>query len=744
MLSSSVNANIVMVCSLISLRWFRRALPFCASVIVCTFSIHSTTVNAENEAGGSSSKLDVVLLMDSSGSMLSTDPGNLRYEGADLLLQFLDGDDRLAIVSFAGDTKVVRPLTPFAPNESNQVTTAIHGIQATGAHTDILEAVKVGKDILEKEPREGSQRVMILLSDGKMEPDPVVGLPFNRTQDLVNNYLPELRAKEIKIHTLAFSDQADKELLSEVAGASDGLSWFTASADEIHKSFADLFLTVKRPQVVPQTSRGFRIDDDIQEATFYIVHDEGVPVSMVSPKGLPISASEHPDFVQWFSGKQFDVITVQRPERGDWQANGVTSNDGFATVLTNLKLITEWPANARSEEPLLLQARLFEAEKPVALPSMSGVIKYAFQISPTDKISEPIIREVLVDDGTSGDKIEKDGVFSKIVVLKEPGEYRLTVVAKGPTFQRTQQLPFRVRPRLITLQVAQDAHAKKKKGDDHGKDHGHEDAHGEDHADEHAGEGDSGHDAHSGEHPTDADKKEANQETQALEHELGGGVVKGDGRSILRVELSSEVSSFKKFDVKLIARDTNRKKYDLPIKKSIDSPLIYEFSAGGLPGDGQYLLEARLTGETKKRQEVEAESRPLKFERVTSVEDPDVAVQIVAQEEEKPKGEGFPIIQLLLALVGNAGIGAAAFLKLKKSGGSAAPVSVKYEVPQELTDFIKTLEGMAQSSEVDLEDPNLLLGGDGPPIPSAPVSEPTPESGEGDAAAEGATEGGEG
>lgn len=714
-----------MVCSLISLIWFRRALPLCASVIVCTLSLSSSAYAADGNEGGSSSKLDVVLLMDSSGSMLSTDPGNLRYEGADLLLQFLDSDDRLALVSFAGEAKVVRPLTPFSSNESNQVNTAIHGIQATGTYTDILEAVKVGKDILEAEPREGSQRVMILLSDGKMEPDPAVGLPFNRTQDLVNNYLPELRAKEIKVHTLAFSDQADRELLSEVAGASDGLSWFTASADEIHKSFADLFLTVKRPQVVPQTSRGFRIDDDIQEATFYIVHDEGVPVSMVSPKGLPISASEHPDFVQWFSGKQFDVITVQRPERGDWQANGVTSNDGFATVLTNLKLITEWPANARSEEPLLLQARLFEAEKPVALPSMSGVIKYAFQISPTDKISEPIIREVLVDDGTSGDKIENDGVFSKIVVLKDPGEYRLTVVAKGPTFQRTQQLPFRVRPRLITLQVTQDTHDKKKKGDGHGKEDG---AHGdgEGHGDAHDKGGDAEHGDSSAEHGADAGhEKKAPQEHQPTSHELGGGVVKGDGRSILRVELSSEVSSFKKFDVKLIARDTNRKKYDLPIKKSIDSPLVYEFGAAALPGDGQYLLEARLTGETKKRQEVEAESRPLKFERVTSIEDPDVAVQIVAQEEEKPKGEGFPLVQLLLALVGNAGIGAAAFLKLKKSGVSAAPISSKYEVPQELTDFIKALEVLAQTSDVDIDDPNLPLDSEGVSIPSAPVSEPT-------------------
>jgi hypothetical protein len=621
------------------------------------------------------------------------------------------------------------------------VTSTIQGIKTTGPYTDLLEAVKAGQGIFDAEPRDDSQRVMILLSDGKMEPDPSNGLPFTRTQDLVSNYLPELRAKEIKVHTLAFSDQADRELLSEIAGASDGLSWFTATADEIHKSFADLFLTVKRPQVVPLTSRGFRIDDDVQEATFYINHDEGIVVTMQSPKGQAISAADHPEFVQWFNGKQFDVVTVERPEKGDWQAHGVTSNDGFATVLTNLKLITEWPSNARSEEPLLLQARLFESEKPVALPSMSGVIKYAFQISPTDKVSEPIIRETLVDDGTSGDRIQQDGVFSKLVTIKEPGEYRLTVVAKGPTFQRSQQLPFRVRPRLITLKVVTQAHGTK---DAHGGSHG---EHGADHSgDKDLADENKGEDPHEGQEKSDSKDGEGDGHPKEA-HEKSdvppdSGVVQGDGRSIFRVELSNEATSFKKFEVKLLAKDVNRKKYDLPLKRSLESPLVYEFPAAALPADGQYYLEAKLSAETKKRQEVEAESRPVKFQRTTSVEDPDVAVKIVAEEEEenKPKGEGFPILQLLVAILGNLGVGAVAFLKVKKGGTSSGPISAKYTVPQEVSDFIEALEVKASATEVDFEDPILMSSGDAVTIPDAPVNEVAPV----EASDEDASGGGEG
>jgi hypothetical protein len=678
----------------------------------------------EHELSRQSSKLDVVLLVDSSGSMLSTDPLRLRYEGAKLLLQFLSKEDRLAVVSFAATASVSRPLSPFDPAQSDVVMKEIESVEATGTYTDLLEAIKTGKYLLESDPRDDAQRVMVLLSDGKMEPDPAVSLPMARTQDLVSNYLPDLKAKEIKVHTLAFSDQADRALLSEVAGASDGLSWYTLSPNEIHKSFADLFLTVKRPQVVPLTSRGFRIDDDVQEATFYIVHEEGVTLTMTSPKGQAISESEKPDGVKWFSSAQFDVITLERPTKGDWQVHGVTSSDGFATVLTNLKLTTEWPTTVRSDEPVLLQGRLFESEKPVALPSMTGVIKYAFQISPTDKVSEPIIRETLVDDGTLGDKVEKDGIFGRLVTIHDPGEYKLTIVARGPTFQRTQQLPFRVRPRLITLtaELPEEGHGA---GGHHG---GHAEsgsgAHGgSNHSDEHAPP-DEAHGAEG----EDAAGESADPKADGSGVESKNEIIKGDGRWVFRVTLSSEVTSFKKFDVKLTARDANRKKYELPLKRSLEDSTVMEFFAVGLPADGQYLMEARLIAETKKRQEVEAESRPLRFERVTSGKENASAVKVIVLGQEKEPAPAFPLVPLLCVLVANFGVGGALFLKLRKGQANVGPVAEKYTTPPEVVAFIRQLEERAAMTEVDVNDLIFTeIQSPQTPILDAPTPEAEPE-----------------
>ncbi len=630
----------------------------------------------ERELAGQRSAIDAVLILDASGSMNLTDPMNLRYQGAKLLLQFLGASDRLAVVAFSERARVVRDLKPYSKDSEQAVSREIEDIKAEGRFTDLLDAVKVAKQVLDLNPREEAQRVIILLSDGKMEPDPTVGLPMARTQELVNDILPELKATETKVHTLALSEQADRELLGEIANSTDGLNWFSQSAADIHKSFADLFLAVKRPQVVAMTSRGFKLDEDVEEATFYVNRQQGNVVTLVSPRNEELTAESHPEWATWFSGEGFDVITMKEPEPGQWEVRGVITTEGFATVLTNLKLTTEWPSIIRADDRVLVQVRLYEAEKPIAIPEMSGVIKYAFQVSPTDKVSEPIIRDALNDDGKNGDKIARDGIFSGTVSFADPGEYRLTVVARGPTFQRTQQLPFRVRPRLVSLEIVAPQE---------------EDTHTiEDSPTPGAGE-------------EGADGEEGEQDAEALKKKIP--VVKGDPRYIFRVELSKEISSFRMVDVKLMAKSGDRRRYELPLKRSLSNQLQYEFLAGALPEDGQYLLQAFLKAETKKRGEVEATSKKVIFERGSEVHKSDVAVRVVLEDEKKEEPKGFPIIPLGIVTAVNMIV---MFVGMKMTNPSRAKglsAGSKWSPSRQVLEAIAALEEKAAAVEIDLTNP---------------------------------------
>ncbi len=619
--------------------------------------------------------VDAVLLVDASGSMLKTDARNLRYEGAKLFLKFLGDTDRLAIVSFADKAQVVSDLKDFKEASVNGTLKEIEAIKTEGQFSDIYEGIKKSEELLNASPRNDAERIIILLSDGKMEPNPSVAMPASRTVSLVNDLLPDLKAREIKVHSLAFSEQADKVLLGEIAAATDGLNWFTATPEEVHKSFANLFLAVKRPQVVPMTSRGFNLDDDVDEATFYITREEASKLTLISPKNEEMTVEKVPEWVTWFAGKNFDVITMREPDPGEWQVLGGASADGFATVLTHLKLVTDWPVIVRSEDKTIVQARLYDGEKPVSLPEMSGVVRYAFQISPTDRVAEPVVRDLLNDEGRDGDKIARDGIFSKSVTLADSGEYKLSIVARGPTFERTQQVPFRVRPRLLALSVVSPEEAAS--GHEEGAhEHGHEAAHN--------GEG----------------------EHSAEGHESKEAFAQGNQHFVFRAELSKEALSFKSFEIRIEALSQERKKSVITLKRSQHDPLVYEAVASALPVDGRYTVRAFLEGETRKLQEVEAESRAVRFERISTKEKRQpVTPEPVKEPVPESKAEALPLLQIILITVVNIAAVAVGFVVTKKVRRTSTAAASKYIPPRQVLEAIADLEEKVLSTPDHVHDP---------------------------------------
>jgi hypothetical protein len=234
-------------------------------------------------------------------------------------------------------------------------------------------------------------------------------------------------------------------------------------------------------------------------------------------------------------------------------------------------------------------------------------------------------------------------------------------------------MPFRVRPRLVTLKIIDpdELEAHHEPGAEPSK---------EEPKEEGANEGD--------------DKKKIP-------------VQRGSGRSIFKVELSAEVSSFRMVDVKLVAKAGDRKRYELPLRRSPSNPLEYEFLAGALPEDGKYLLQAFLKAETKKRQEVEAESKKIIFERSLLKSEPEMPVSVVIRdkEEEAPKPQGFPIIPIAIVTGINAGLFFVGRTLVKKMAPKHVSNVARYVPSRELDESIAALREVAERVEVDFNDP---------------------------------------
>lgn len=723
------------------------------------------TIKAEERElrTGEKDRLDAVLLVDASGSMRQSDPARLRDEGAKLFAEFLKPGDRLAIVQFSSDTKVIRPLSEYKDGDAAQLSASLASISDDGQYTDILVGIKAAEAILKSNgnPEEANQAI-ILLSDGKMEPDPAVATSEARTKELIENQLPDLRTAGHKIYTLYFSDAADKELLSQISAATDAVNWFAPNPEKIHEAYADLFLAVKKPQVVPLQGKTFTMDPEIEEATFYVNRDEEGGIELVNPEGRKIGPDTTDKSIKWFKGQKFDVITILYPMEGDWQVSGLPSAESFATVLTNLKLVTDWPSVGTSGTPSLLQARLYEGERPLDLKELAGVTQLAFTITPTDKIAEPIMRELLVDDGTHGDKIAGDGIFSYAVGIDAVGEYRLAIRAKSETFQRTQQIPFRIRPRLVSLSVVTE-HGEAVKAQE-----GHGDAEGDASSTEHknlaATEGEHGTESN----PTAAEGEHAAEHgdgaKEATGHAPEGHAAASHGPQYFRVELSPEASALKDIQVKLKATDSSRRQFTLPLKKLPGTPLKFEVPVKALKTEGEYVLEATLNGVGKKEKHITAESLKLPYTRIIRTEE-DQKVEALELVEEKPvEPSNLPmIISLLLVLATNGGLGYVFYNALKNTQGQASFVMPVFTSIDGAIAVIEEMKVKAAKTDIDLNDPMFTSNEEVAVRPeressaegqtdSAPQAEasgdqevPTTSDGEAssEASADGAAEGGE-
>lgn len=679
-----------------SVRTTSHFLIFWLRILVLAFSLPPAALRADQRnLQQPRSAVDAVLVVDTSGSMLKTDSQMLRYEGAKLFLNFLGDNDRLGVVSFSDKSQVVSELKEFKAAPSGEIIQRLQSIKTEGAYSDLAEGIQAAARLLDASPRNDAERIIILLSDGKMEPNPKVSMPSARAGELVSQILPGLKAKEIKVHSLAFSSQADKALLGEIAAATDGLSWYTGTSEEIHKSFASLFLAVKRPQIVPMRSKSFVLDEDVDEATFYITRDEGAKLVLVSPKNEEMTVDKIPDWVTWFAGKNFDVITLREPDIGEWQVQGGMATDGFATVLTNLKLLTDWPVIVRAGEEAIVQARLYDGEKPVVLPEMSGVVQYAFQIIPTDRVAAPVEKDFLNDEGKHGDKIARDGIFSRRCSISESGEYKLSIVARSPTFERSQQVPFRVRPRLLTFDIVSPDDAA-----------GEASAHG--HGDAAESEQSAGHDAES---PEAKDKIK---------------VVRGDQTFVLRAQVSKEVLSFHGVSVEIEAISGDRKKTIIPLKRAPGETTVYESTALALPADGLYSLKSVLRAESKKQQEIEAESPVIRFELKSTAPRKEATRPVVQREVPmEPKREGeTPLIPIIIISLANIVAGIVGFSLTRKKKAQAVQGS-RYNPPKQVVEAIEGLEARFTSSEIKIGDVALepLTGAPETSDPPGPASE---------------------
>lgn len=364
----------------------------------------------------------IKLIIDVSGSMKKNDPENLRRPAVNLLMNLLPEDASAGIWLF-GDQ--VETLVPFAPATSAFKQSAIdksNQIHSKGLLTDVGAALE---QAMLTPPLDSKA---ILLSDGMVDlgPDSVVN-DAERVR-IRHRLVPGLRANGAGIHTIALSDQADEEVLSEIALGTGGLFETASSPEDLTRIFLRLFDDAVIQDRLPIEDGVFLVDSTVEEFTLLAFHDaDATPIQLRSPYEEFYLETDHPDNVKWYQDAGYDLITITEPMEGEWRLFADEDPQNRVTALSDLKLQVTNLQNMIHEGSIPeLDVQFFQA---------SGLV--------TDAEFLDLMDVQLIVLTPAGKRIAKplseynDGTFSSnLGIFAEPGRYLITVNVDGRTFKR--------------------------------------------------------------------------------------------------------------------------------------------------------------------------------------------------------------------------------------------------------------------------------------------------------------------
>lgn len=167
--------------------------------------------------GAPSHALDVMLVLDNSGSMKKNDPDALMSKAVSAFAANLPADSRMGIVVFDQEVRPALALTPASGTDFRaQVAQALRGVNYRGQWTDIAGGVERAIYELRQQGHPDAQRAVILFTDGVLETGNATK-DAERSRWLQDSLAAEAKQLGVRVFGIAFTEGADFRLLQSVA-----------------------------------------------------------------------------------------------------------------------------------------------------------------------------------------------------------------------------------------------------------------------------------------------------------------------------------------------------------------------------------------------------------------------------------------------------------------------------------------------------------------------------------------------
>jgi uncharacterized protein (TIGR03503 family) len=395
----------------------------------------ASPVFAETPKDAKSTKADIRLLIDISGSMKKNDPANLRIPAVSLLTELIPDGDKAGVWTFGQwvnnlvKHQVVNDKwREYAKKEAQK-------INSVALYTNIGGVLEKASDDFFKQDADFSNTHFILLTDGMVDIDRDPEKNSLERERILSSVLKTIKDRGAKIHAISLSKNADQSLMEKLAIQTGGQSAVAETPEDLTRFFVQALDQAVPSEQVPIEGNEFAIDSSVEEFTALIFRKpDSLPTEIISPDETVYRFGQNNEDIKWFQDQGYDLITIQRPLEGAWTIKADIKPESRVTVISNLQLqMSRLPVNFFAGEQLDVEVSFLEDGKQVVSPEFLSLLDVNLQLKTEEG------KTASKSMSTSGAPPE-DGVFrDSITKLTKIGQYEVSVLVDGKTFQRSKR-----------------------------------------------------------------------------------------------------------------------------------------------------------------------------------------------------------------------------------------------------------------------------------------------------------------
>jgi len=289
------------------------------------------TVSAASSNNGSN--MNVVFVLDGSGSMANTDRNKLRYEAVELFLGLsTESGNYMGAVVFDNEIVLEQEVSHIEGKEAKKLLSDRIRNTVSNGDTDIGSAIYLATQMLERSGNPDLESAIILLSDGNTDlPESAYGNQLKESEKNKEAAIEYARKNGIKIYSVCLNANGGAKLaeMQEISDATRGECVEVKSSEDLKKVFNLFYDMIYHVKTIVLIERDIPEDGKlditfdipligIKEANIIInTLNNNITYGLFDPEGYGYTQTEL-DKIS-VKAKTFTVIKIQKPEAGTWK-----------------------------------------------------------------------------------------------------------------------------------------------------------------------------------------------------------------------------------------------------------------------------------------------------------------------------------------------------------------------------------------------------------------------------------------